>query len=304
MNTFEIVLLIIGIVLFILLCLIILISFILILYYLKPKKFSYEHIIESLKKCNSYDDVKDLKKEEYEIKLRDDYIINASIYKNEQNSNKYIIMVHGFTANQIQSLHYLRIFYDLGYNIITYDSRNHGKNKISICTMGDKESLDLNEIINDTYKRYGDSIYLGVHGVSMGGAVVLMVLKHTQKLKFVISDCPYADLKELSYIQCKKMFHMPNFLVDIAGFIGKVIYKTNCINVKPIDNIKGSKVPLLLLTSLGDTLIDPSHTARIYDAYEGYKKVHYTIDAEHSESVLYDRPSYIKEVSIFLKDIE
>lgn len=269
-----------------------------------PNLLTYEHGRDFLKEHDGYGRYDSYKKIDYQITLRDGYKINIRYIPQEVESKKYIIIAHGVTANMIYDAKYADLFYDLGYNLVTFDERGHGRNEKTVVTMGLKEGEDLVEIINDTRKRYGDDIYLGVHGESMGAATTLMALKYKPNIKFAICDCPYADLEELSYGFAKKSFHLPKFIVKIGGFMGKIIYGYNALKVKPIENAKDSTIPLLLCTGENDNLIPKEDSQKVYDIYKGFKMIHYTKGADHAESISADRPAYVKVCKEFLKKVE
>ena len=295
--------LIIGIIVFILLSIFIF-CFILDTYYTHPKVSTYEFVKQYHIDRFMYYDYDDLKKEDYLITLRDGYKINTRFFNLNPGSKKYIIFSHGFTANMISDSKYFPIFNKLGYNIITYDQRTHGMNEKNKCTMSLNESKDLMEIIDDTYNRYGKDIYLGVHGESMGGATVISIMRYNPNIKFIIADCPFSSLKELSYEGSKKIFHTPRFLVDISGLICKLIYGWNPNKVRPIDDINNTKVPLLLFHGDSDKLINYKHSVDIYNAYNSYKEIYLFKGADHAESVVRDFNKYEEDIKSFLKTIE
>ena len=280
------------------------ISFILGYHYTHPKVSSYEDVKKYHEDRDMYYDYDSLEMEEYEIKLRDGYLIYTRFFNVNPGSNKYIIFSHGFTANMLSDSKYFPIFRKLGYNIITYDQRTHGKNKKDKCTMSLNESLDLMDIINDTYKRYGDNIYLGLHGESMGGATVISSMRYNPNVKFIIADCPFANLLDVSYKGAKDLFHSPKFLVDLAGPISMFFFGWNPNKVRPIDDINNSKVPLLLCHGDSDKLINYKHSIDIYEAYNSYKEIYLTKGADHAESIVLDFKGYEEKVTEFLKNIK
>ena len=272
--------------------------------YTHPKVVSYEYVKQYHLDRDIYYNYDELKKEDYIITLKDGYEINTRFFNLNPGSKKYIIFSHGFTANMVSDSKYIPIFAKLGYNIVTYDQRTHGKNKKDKCTMSIKESLDLLEIIDDTYNRYGKDIYLGLHGESMGGATVIGLMRYNPNVKFIIADCPFSNLKDVSYEGAKKMFHVPMFLIDFAGLICKLIFGWNPNKVRPVDDINNSSVPLALFHGDSDKLISYNHSIEIYNSYNSYKEIYLTKGADHAESVVKDYKSYEENVKSFLRNIQ
>ncbi len=273
-------------------------------YYARPITYTYEDSEEYLKKQNAYHDFDKVEKENIKITLKSGYVLNGYYIKANEESKKFLIICHGFSVSQTYTAKYYDIFRSNGYNIISYDERNHGKNEKTICGMSRFESLDLLEVIDYAYDRFGKDIFLGLHGESMGAASVLQSFEYTPNIKFAIADCPFARLKDVSIKSAKDMFHMPKIVVDFAGPIGKIFFGYNPNKNCPIDNINNSKVPLLLCHGDSDNLIPISHSYAIYDKYESYKELYVTKGADHAESVVKDYEGYKAKVTEFLKKIE
>lgn len=272
-------------------------------YFAFPYRFTYEDSKKFLLKLNAYGSYDELEKEDYSIILRDGYKVSARFFPQKEKTDKYIIIVHGVTVNQVFDAKYTNLFYKLGYNLITFDQRAHYNNKKTICTMGIKESLDLVDIINDTRNRYGKDIKLSLHGESLGASTVLMALKYIQDLDFVIADCPYMDLSLVAKREAKNHYHMPAFLVNVGGFVGRIFYGYNFTKIRPIDYIKDSTVPLLFCHGKADNLITSEHSKQMYEMYKGIKNIHLTEDADHAMSIIVDPAGYEEAVRDFINNL-
>lgn len=268
-----------------------------------PERYSYEHAKKWLQEHHCYGSYDSLKKEDYTIVMSDKYVIHARFIPSEEKSQKFIILAHGVTANQIYDAKYVDTFHNLGYNIITFDERRHGMNKKVVCTMGKKEGKDLYEISLDTYKRYGRDIFLGVHGESMGASVTLLSLQYQPDFKFVIVDCPYSSLKDLTISQIKAR-HLPSFFAYTAGIIGKIFYGYNPLKVIPKEAITKYHCPLLIMDGDNDNLIPPIESKEVYDSYNGEKELHYFKGADHAFSIITDPLGYNNIVKDFLNKVE
>ena len=87
-----------------------------------------------------------------------------------KNSEKTVIISHGFEGNKYSCLPYVKMYLTLGYNCIIYDQRNHGDNKKTFTSLGYYESKDLETVFNKVKKVLPKQKVLGVHGISMGAA--------------------------------------------------------------------------------------------------------------------------------------
>ncbi|MCB9498889.1 MAG: alpha/beta hydrolase [Bacillales bacterium] len=273
-------------------------------YFALPYRFTYEDSKKFLLKHNAYGSYDELKKEDYSIILRDGYKVSARFFPQKEKTDKYMIIVHGVTVNQVFDAKYTDLFYKLGFNLVTFSQRAHYDNKKTICTMGIKESLDLVDIINDTRNRYGKDIKLSLHGESLGASTVLMALKYTQDIDFAIADCPYMDLSLVAKREAKNHYHMPAFLVNVGGFVGRIFYGYNFTKIRPIDYIKESTVPLLFCHGKADNLIPSIHSEKMYEIYKGPKDIHLTEGADHAMSIVIDPIGYEEAVRNFINNLD
>ena len=63
------------------------------------------------------------------LKSKDNLKLHNYIIKNKNNSNKWVITVHGYTSQGTYMASYAKRFYDMGYNIKIPDLRGHGKSE-------------------------------------------------------------------------------------------------------------------------------------------------------------------------------
>ena len=69
-----------------------------------------------------------LAKEDYTVVSEDGYVLHALFVKNPADTDRYVILTHGYTDNRYGTLKYMKIYLDLGFNCICYDLRGHGEN--------------------------------------------------------------------------------------------------------------------------------------------------------------------------------
>jgi hypothetical protein len=143
------------------------------------------------------------------FKMKDGYLIHGD-FDLVPSSKKFCLFLHGHQTSREGARRYALIFKELGYSTIVYDERGHGDNIRCQVSMGYHESQDLGEIIDQVYAKFGHDIYLGLQGVSMGAATILLSTAFQQKVAFIVSDCAFASLKEVikGIIKSK---HLPTF---------------------------------------------------------------------------------------------
>jgi len=295
-------LLIIGFILLISLIIMVFIGIHFLRYIVNPKKLSLNLSRRIENKNHHLDFIDEKNIINYNVIMDDSYIIPVYLIKN--NSNKFVILSHGHTVTHYNSFKYAKIFYEDNYNVIMYDSRGHGDNEKSIITLGHLESKDLKTIINDTYSKYGNDIYLGIHGESMGAITSNLTLKYQQNIKFIISDSSFKDeIYHLKYF-VKHMFNMPSFMVYFGSLACIIKYHFSFNSIAPIKYIKKNQIPICFIHGLEDDYILPENTKQLYEANIGYKELHLFDNAKHARCLQSNPELYYNTIKNFLKKVE
>ena len=241
-------------------------------------------------------------KEEYTVKGYKDYELHVTLVKNPVETDKYVIISHGFKSNRYGAVKYVDSYMDLGFNCIIYDLRDHGENEKTALSLGQFESEDLEKLIEDSYSRYGN-IKLGLHGESMGAATSLMVLAKKPKVDFVVADCGFSNLYDLlhaAYDVAKVGTVLPS--VNIAM---KLRYGYDMKKTSPKDALIGNEIPICFIHGEADTFILPENSEVNKAATAGYSELHMVPDAAHARSrEVLGEAEYRSIISNFLDNID
>ena len=163
---------------------------------------------------------------DYTVKGPKGVDIHVSVLPAKEESDKYMILAHGYTDTRYGMMKYVPHYYELGFNCIMFDERGHGENIFEPCTYGVREVEYLLAVLRDTLERYGSGIKLGLHGESMGGGTVLYSLKYDEvknNVLFTVDDCGYADIIPVLK-GAMKATHIPPFMVYPAALAAKLMY--------------------------------------------------------------------------------
>ncbi|QVK02656.1 alpha/beta hydrolase [Mycoplasma mycoides] len=135
----------------------------------------------------------------------DNIKIKAIKFITNKDSKKWIISSHWFAGHKYLGLIHTKAFIELGYNILSFDYRNHGESdQTEVISMGLFESRDLISAIN--YLITSETVeVLGLFGMSMGAYICNYVAINNKELldkanvKFIISDSTYGSIESLLY---------------------------------------------------------------------------------------------------------
>lgn len=112
-------------------------------------------------------------------------------------SQPWVILCHGLGSNRSDLLDIAAALHAQGFNLLLFDFRGHGGSAGRVTSFGWTERRDLEGALA-FLGRQGDvpARPCGVYGISMGGAVALMVAAKDERLGAVAVDSPYTDLED------------------------------------------------------------------------------------------------------------
>lgn len=222
------------------------------------------------------------RKEDFTVKAYQDYVLHGQfIPAEDESSDKFVIITHGFRSNRNGAIKYVDSYHKLGYNVLIYDVRGHGANAKATVSLGQFESEDLFALIQYTYETYGEDIELGLHGESMGSATSLSVLAKSPKLAFVVADCGFSNLYDLmvELYQTNRV----GFLIHGVNFMTK-LHGVDMKKTSPIDAVEANQVPILFIHGQADDFIKLEHSQKLVTANPSHDSLKLVDKAVHAGS--------------------
>jgi fermentation-respiration switch protein FrsA (DUF1100 family) len=232
------------------------------------------------------------------------YNIAGTVIKQHEN-NRFMILSHGVTVHSLNSMKYARLFLKLGWNVVLYDHRRHGKSEGKTTSYGYYEKLDLQSVVHWVKEQFGSTISLGIHGESMGAATTLLYAGMEDGADFYIVDCPFSDLEELLAYRLKQDFHLPKQLVmPAANIILKWREGYSFKDVSPISVVDQIKHPVLFIHSREDDYILPKMTEQLHAKKMGEKRMYLAPVGTHARSYADNPEEYEQVIESFLEKIQ
>ncbi|MAT42593.1 MAG: alpha/beta hydrolase [Anaerolineaceae bacterium] len=243
-------------------------------------------------------------KEEIIIRSPNGYDL-FGIYLPFPKSTQTVIISHGITFTLFGSVKYIKIFRNLGLNVLIYDLRNHGRSEGKNTTYGLYEKYDLKACVDWVFKRNGESGAVGTMGESMGAAISLEHAAIDPRIDFVIADCPFSDLTKILTYRLKQEYHLPPFpLIPLSNWFSKQLAGLNYKNVSPIEEVKSIKTPILFIHGMNDDYIQPEDSEAMFLAkIEGVKQLYLAPNAGHAQAYWLNQEEYTQKVQNFLREI-
>ncbi|OCA91546.1 hypothetical protein A8F94_03805 [Bacillus sp. FJAT-27225] len=217
----------------------------------------------------------------------------------------YIIISHGVTENKFNSIKYMNLFLERGFNALIFDHRRHGESGGKTTSYGHYEKFDLKAVVDWLKNEKGKEIKLGIHGESMGAATMLLYAGMLEDgADFYIADCPFSDFREQLAYRIKEEVHLPaGILVPLAELFLRFRDKYSLREVSPITVIDNIKNPVLFIHSSKDDFILPSMTEALYEKKNGPKMLFMAENGVHAQSFNENRKQYEQVIDEFLLSI-
>ncbi|MBB6444775.1 alpha/beta hydrolase [Bacillus benzoevorans] len=219
-------------------------------------------------------------------------------------TNRYMIFSHGVTENKINSVKYMNLFLERGFNAVLYDHRRHGESGGKTTSYGYYEKFDLKTIVHWLKKEKEPDLLLGIHGESMGAATMLLYAGMVEDgADFYIADCPFSDFSEqLSYLLKKDMKLPARPLIPVANIFLRIREKYSLRDISPISVIQQIKKPVLFIHSMEDDYILPQMSKDLYEKKTGPKKLFLAPKGGHAQSLNQNKELYVAAVDEFLTE--
>lgn len=257
-----------------------------------------------IEKENGYVDVPEwdgLPKEEVWIPSPYGYQLYG-VYIPVPGSHKTVVFSHGISYTFHGSIKYLYVFRKLGFNVLLYDHRFHGRSGGRNTTFGYYEKYDLKAVADWAFQKQGGAGIVGVHGESLGGAIALQYAAIDERAAFVVSDCSFSDLTELLKYRLDYDYHLPAPLfIPLADFFCTLLSGMSFSTVSPIRDVRILQLPVLFIHGKEDRYIPPEMSQRLFNAKVlGIRQIYLVPDARHADSFTKHPIEYEKQVDQFL----
>ncbi|MWV46420.1 alpha/beta fold hydrolase [Paenibacillus sp. HJL G12] len=219
-------------------------------------------------------------------------------------SDKTVIIAHGYSGNATQMSGYARMYHeDLGYNILLPDARGHGESDGNYIGFGWPERKDIVKWIQRVLDVNGADTQMVLHGVSMGGATVMMTSGEDlpSNVKAIVEDCGYTSVKDELTFQLKRMYHLPAFpIVETTSLLTKMRAGYFFGEASALEQIKKSKTPTLFIHGDNDTFVPTEMVHQVYENSPVEKELYIVPKAGHGEAYRMDPVKYEQVVSAFI----
>lgn len=240
---------------------------------------------------------------EVEIISKDGLKLVGYEIKARQNSNIWVIAVHGYMGSGTDMIPYVEKFRSYGYNGLIIDLRAHGRSEGQYIGMGWLDRYDLRMWIDKIIEE-NKNCKIILYGISMGAATVSMTTGEElpKEVKLAIADCGYTSVWEEFAVHLKKILHVLPFpLLYVASFMSKMFVGYGFKEASTIKQLKKSKTPTLFIHGKKDKFVPFSMLDKIYKSAQCEKEKLEIEEAAHAESCNINPEKYWGTIEKFIE---
>jgi uncharacterized protein len=195
----------------------------------------------------------------------------------EHQNGKSVILLHGIGDNRGGVAGYGQTFLRQGYRILLPDSRAHGESGGAVATYGIREGDDIRRWVDWLYGK-GATCVDGF-GESMGAALVLESLASESRFCAVAAESAFSDFRRVAYD--REGYFVGAGRLGMERIVGRTVgllpaelallyarwhYGVDLREANPVDAVRSSEVPVLLIHGEDDINILPWHARALAQA--------------------------------------
>lgn len=211
-----------------------------------------------------------------------------------------IILMHGVRANRLSMLERARFLSRAGYSVLLFDFQAHGESNGKNITFGYLESKDAQAAVGFVSSRLPKE-KIGVIGVSMGGAAVLLA-KPQLEINAVVLEMVYPTIKQaVSNRITSRLGSWATVLTPLLTWQLKPRLGISAAEMRPIDFVGTNNLPKLFIAGANDehTTLEESNT--LFTAASEPKELWVVPDAKHVDFYPLIKEEYEQRVLSFFE---
>ncbi len=244
--------------------------------------------------------------EDIEILSYDGLRLRGYYLPAKQPARKTVILAHGYGGTAKTNMGSLAQLYHetFGFNVLMPDNRGHGESEGGYIGFGWHDRLDYIKWISFSRQRTGEDAQIVLHGISMGGATVLMTAGEQlpDEVKCIIADCAYTSAFDILAYQSKRMYKVSlAFLIPLVSVVCKLHAGYFIGEASVLKQVEKMTKPVLFIHGGNDTFVPTAMVYQLYAACKGEKELFIVPAAGHAMAYVEDKEGYARRTRAFLE---
>ncbi|WP_018212836.1 alpha/beta hydrolase [Desulfitobacterium hafniense] len=219
-------------------------------------------------------------------------------------TTRTVIIAHGYRSQALEMGEFAKFYSEkLGYNVLLPDARGYGTSEGDFIGFGWPDRKDYLLWIQETTEKVGPDAQITLHGLSMGGATVMMVSGESlpEQVKVIVEDSGYTSVQDELAYQLKRMYNLPAFpLLPAVSLFTDIKAGYNFSEASSLRQVEKNQTPMLFIHGALDDFVPVEMALQLYDACKAEKKLYLAENAVHGMAFYTDRPAYEAIVEDFI----
>jgi uncharacterized protein len=226
-----------------------------------------------------------LLQEEVVLRTHDGISLSGWLVVQPKRSRGTVLYLHGVGDCKTAGVPLTKLLFEHGYNVFLYDSRRHGDSGGAYCTYGYYEKFDVSTAINFLHERLGKKLgRVGVFGTSMGAAVAIQAAAIDTRIKGVIAEASFTDLRTISVDYQRRIIKLPwHFLRNAAMTRSQKFAKFKARDVSPLQDVARLRIPILFIHGTSDSFINFDYSKMLYHRAREPRELFLVPGANHTD---------------------
>jgi dipeptidyl aminopeptidase/acylaminoacyl peptidase len=210
-----------------------------------------------------------------------------------------VILMHGVGDTRMGMSGHAPFLLRAGYTVLMPDSRGHGASGGDIVTYGVRESGDIHRWADVLLRESRVDRLYGL-GQSMGAAILVESLPGEPRFRALVADCPFSTFEEIAFDRLAqngvpgRVVSWP--VIEFGFAYARLRYGVNLWRASPVDALRHSRTPVLLIHGLADDNIAPRHSRALRAANPGATELWEVPRAGHVASLSAEPDAYRRRV--------
>lgn len=237
--------------------------------------------------------------EQVRVVASDSVALDAWRFRPREPNGSAVILLHGIADNRLGMFAHASFLLQNGFSVLLPDLRGHGASGGDLITYGIKEAGDVHSWADLLFHdRKLERLY-GI-GQSLGAAILVQSLKIEPRFRAIVADSPFASFEEIAYDRMHQLSGIPEPifwpLIRFAIIYSDLRYGIDLRLASPLNAIRATKVPILLIHGALDGNIPPRHSQELHAASLATSQLWVVDRADHVASLSTASDSYIRNV--------
>ncbi len=256
---------------------------------------------DSIDKTNEW--LETVERKKVSVETKDGYTLIAEEFVPNKESDKWVLLLHGYTGWKEAMYPFAYWYYEQGYHVLVPDQRCHGESEGDFIGMGWTDHFDC-ELWIDYITGQTPDARIVLHGQSMGAVTALIMAGEdniSDHIKVVISDSAYTDAYSMFGDKITEWFGLPPFpFVDSACLMLRLRGGYDLRKASALEAVGRSKVPILFIHGDEDAMISVDMAYELYEAASCEKELLIIEGAGHAQTQDKDPERYYETITEFI----